>query len=134
MKKSMAMLLGCLVVAGLTGCCNIETRVDDEFAPYACAPHPYYCTAETWPYVVNPAHNAACGRMAAFMIQMWPIFVVDEVCEVALDTVLLPVDLIGQCCRTDEQRKKLEQVYEKRKMREESKDQSRDLTVTVTPL
>jgi hypothetical protein len=114
MKKNMAMSIGCLVMAGMLGCCNIFTRVEGEFAPYACAPHPYYCTAEVWPDVAL-SRTYLCGTVAALAVEVWPISVFDEVFEVALDTVFLPVDLTGMCCRTDEQRKKLAEVHELRK-------------------
>ena len=114
MKKNMAMSIGCLMLAGLSGCCNINTRVKGEFAPYACAPHPYFCTAEIWPDVAL-SRIYLCGTAAGIARGLWPISVVDEVFEVALDTVLLPVDLVGLCCRTDEQRKKLAEIRERRK-------------------
>ncbi len=114
MKKKIAMSIGCLVLAGLSGCCNIITRVEGEFAPYACAPHPYYCTAETWPDVAL-SRTYLCCTAARLAAELWPIAVVDEVFEVACDTVLLPVDLTGLYCRTDEQRKKLAEIRERRK-------------------
>ena len=113
MKKKIAMSTGCLILAGLSGCCNIITRVEGEFAPYACAPHPYYCTAEVWPDVAL-SRTYLCGTVYALARAMWPISVVDEVGEVVFDTVFLPVDLTGMYCRTDEQRKRLAEVHELR--------------------
>ena len=101
MKKEIAMSTGCLMLAGLSGCCNIITRVEGEFAPYACAPHPYFCTAEVWQDVAF-SREYHCGLAAGIAMMMWPFCVVDEVCEVVLDTVFLPVDLTYLCFRTDE--------------------------------
>ena len=114
MKKNMAMAIVCLVIAGVSGCCNIITRVEGEFAPCACAPHPYYCTAEVWPDVAL-SRTYLCGTAFALARAVWPICVVDEVFEVAFDTVFLPVDLTGMYCRTDEQRMKLADIRERRK-------------------
>ena len=86
------MSIRCLMLVGLSGCCNYCTRTEGEIAPYACTPHPYYCTAEIWQDVAL-TRKYHCGTAAALAIQTWPISVVDEVCEVALDTVFLPVDL-----------------------------------------
>ena len=77
MKKKIAMSIGCLMLAGLSGCCNIITRVEGEFAPYACAPHPYYCTAEVWPDVAL-SRTYLCGTVFVLARAMWPISVVDE--------------------------------------------------------
>ena len=109
-----AKTIGCLALVGLSGCCNINTRVEGEFAPYACAPHPYFCTAEIWPDVAL-SRTYLCGTAAGMAVGLWPITVIDEVFEVACDTVLLPVDLTGMYCRTDEQRKKLAEIRERRK-------------------
>ncbi len=114
-KKKMAMSFGCLMMVGVLGCCNIGMRADDELAPYACAPHPYFCTAGIWQYVVDPTHDSYCGTMAYIMIELWPFFVVDEVFEVALDTVFLPVDLTSMYCLTEERRKKVADYYERQK-------------------
>ncbi|MBQ3807799.1 MAG: hypothetical protein II840_07570 [Kiritimatiellae bacterium] len=92
MKFRIVMSIGCLMIAGLSGCCNYATRTEGKVAPYACAPHPYYCTAEVWQDVAF-AREYYCGLVAMFALATWPITVVDEVCEVAFDTVFLPVDL-----------------------------------------
>ncbi len=81
------------MVAGIAGCCNYCTRTEGEIAPYACAPHPYYCTATIWPDVAL-TRKYHCGTAAAFARIAWPFSVVDEVGEVAFDTVFLPVDLM----------------------------------------
>ena len=92
MKLKVVMSIGCLVIAGLSGCCNYATRTEGKVAPYACAPHPYYCTAEVW-QDVTLTRKYDCGLAATCALMVWPITVVDEVCEVAFDTVFLPVDL-----------------------------------------
>ena len=113
MKKRMAMSIGCLLVVVLSGCCNYLVRTKDKDlpddwgkdAPCACAPHPYFCTAEVWQDVAL-SREYHCGLAAGFAIMMWPFCVVDEVCEVVFDTVFLPVDLMylfmkKDICRCD---------------------------------
>ena len=85
--------VGCLLVAGVSGCCNYCTRTEGEIAPYACAPHPYYCTAEVWPDVAL-TRKYYCPTAAGLAIETWPISVVDEMCEVVFDTFFLPADLV----------------------------------------
>ena len=100
MKLGIAMSIGCLLVAGLSGCYNYWVRTGDKDilsdlgvdVPYACAPHPYFCTAVVWPEVAL-SRDYQCGLAAALAVEMWPFSVVDEACEIALDTVFLPVDL-----------------------------------------
>ena len=92
MRLGMVMSIGCLMIAGLSGCCNYATRTEGKVAPYACVPHPYYCTAEVWQDVAF-TRKYDCGLAATYALMVWPITVVDEVCEVALDMVFLPVDL-----------------------------------------
>lgn len=107
MKKNIAIPIGCLMMAGLFGCCNYIARTEGEVAPYACAPHPYYCTAEIWPGVILDYGKHCCGMKVAIMRLTWPFCVVDMMFEVALDTVFLPVDLTCLCFCTDEERKKI---------------------------
>ena len=66
-----------------------------------CAPSPYYCTATLWTDCVCAPFRAFGGGVStagrtwdAVATVTWPFWVVDEVCEVALDTVFLPVDVI----------------------------------------
>ena len=115
MKKTIAMSIGCLVLAGLSGCCNCITRTEGNGAPYACAPYPYYCTAETWPGVILDYGDHYCGTKVMLMRRMWLFCVVDEVFEVALDTVFLPVDLTSLYCFTNERRKEIAEARERRK-------------------
>ncbi len=115
MKKKIAMSIGCLVLAGLSGCCNIITRTEGNGAPYACTPYPYYCTAEIWPGVILDYGDYYCGTKVMLMRRLWLLSVVDEVFEVALDTVFLPVDLTSLYCFTDERRKKIAEDREWRK-------------------
>ena len=110
MKKRMVMSIGCLMAVVLSGCCNYLVRMKDKDlpddwgrdAPYACAPHPYFCTAEVWQDVAF-SREYHCGLAAGIAMMMWPFCVVDEVCEVVLDTVFLPVDLTYLCFCADEQ-------------------------------
>lgn len=104
-KLGMAMSIGCLMAVGVSGCANYLVRTGDENVrsrigvdlPYACAPYPYLCTAEMWKpvslYSFRHPRPDCCGMPGALEIGLWPFFAVDEACEVALDTVFLPVDL-----------------------------------------
>lgn len=100
MKLGMAMPIACLLAVSLSGCLNYLVRTEDKDVlsdlggdpPYACAPHPYFCTAEIWPDVAL-SRDYGCGFAAGLAVQLWPLAVVDEACEIALDTVFLPVDL-----------------------------------------
>ena len=107
MKKRVEMLIGCLMIVGLSGCCNYFVRTEDKDAPYACAPHPYYCTARVWSVVSRDAVRnpppRCCAIPAAVEILVWPFSVVDEVCEVAFDTVFLPVDLTYLLVKEDDE-------------------------------
>ncbi|MBR4258429.1 MAG: hypothetical protein IKQ17_05320 [Kiritimatiellae bacterium] len=105
LKLGMAMSIGCLMAVGVSGCANYLVRTGDENVrsrlgvdlPYACAPYPYLCTAEMWKpvslYSFRHPRPDCCGMPGALEIEFWPLFAVNEVCEVALDTIFLPVDL-----------------------------------------
>lgn len=105
MKKPLVIVL--LACAVLAGCCNIMTRTEARNAPYGCARHPYYCTASVWsdcvcaPYYAmgGNAPDPSGGIWYAFATVTWPFWVVDEVCEAALDTVFLPADLTYLCTK-----------------------------------
>jgi hypothetical protein len=75
-------------------------RTEGKVAPYVCAPHPYYCTADVWQDVAF-TREYDCGLAATCALMVWPITVVDEVCEVALDMVILPVDLTYMFAQDD---------------------------------
>lgn len=106
MNMKVAMTIGCLSLAGLAGCCNCLIRTENNIAPYACAPHPYYCTADVWQDIVF-TRKYHCGQCYIFMMWMWPVTVVDEVCEVALDTFFLPLDLMCLFTREDDVRERV---------------------------
>ena len=99
-KVATAGALGALLLCG--GCCNIGTRFGaTRRTPVFCAPSPYYCTATLWTDCVCAPFRAFGGGVStagrtwdAVATVTWPFWVVDEVCEVALDTVFLPVDVI----------------------------------------
>ena len=69
----------------------------NDRAAYVCSPYPYWATASVWeecvcaPLKVD-SKTGSDGIWYAFATVSWPFWVVDEVCEVALDTVFLPVD------------------------------------------
>ena len=113
----MVMSIGCLMLAGMLGCCNCITRMEGNGAPYVCAPYPYYCTAETWPGVILDYGDHYCGTKVMLMRRLWLFCVVDEMFEVALDTVFLPVDLTSLYFCSDERRKKIAEDRERRKKR-----------------
>ena len=102
MRLGMVISIGCLTIVGVSGCCNYATRTEGKVAPYACAPHPYYCTAEVWQDVAF-TRKYDCGLAATCALMVWPITVVDEVCEVAFDTVFLPVDLTYLFVKDDDE-------------------------------
>lgn len=84
------------------GCANfmMRTKCDRRSGPYVCGPYPYAATAEVFDNCIlaplrtygviadrdnDPIGNALCTLT-------WPLWVVDEVCEVVVDTAFLPVD------------------------------------------
>lgn len=93
---TVAILFGC-------GCCNIEVRSHrGKSHPYFLQPHPYYSTAQVWDdCICAPAHlNGGTDAIwSAVATVTWPLWVVDEACEVVLDTVFLPVDATYYCCK-----------------------------------
>lgn len=87
------------------GCANLNERLS---APYACARSPYYCTAEAWTDCVCAPFKLGNGNSqdpiwTCFATLTWPFWLVDEVAEVALDTVFLPVDGIYALCKAKPQ-------------------------------
>ena len=82
------------------GCCNIVERCTDSGglrngSPYVCTSHPYYCTVAVWEDCICAPWSTVSGPDAiwpAIATVTWPFWIVDEVCEVVLDTVFLPVD------------------------------------------
>lgn len=104
-----------IMVLLLAGCANYAMRTDSSrrFGPYVCEPYPYAATAGVFDDcllaplrtfdVIGDRTNDPIGN--ALCTLTWPFWVVDEVFEVALDTVFLPVDaayyfsFCGECQR-----------------------------------
>ena len=93
---TIVLLFGC-------GCCNIFERSQSvEHSPYFLQPHPYYSTATIWDACIcAPAHlnGGPDAIWEAVATMTWPLWVVDEACEVVLDTIFLPFDATYYCCK-----------------------------------
>lgn len=85
------------------GCCNIAVRSESgKRSPYFLQPHPYYSTARVWDdCICAPAHldDGPDAIWSAVATVTWPLWVVDEACEVVLDTIFLPLDATYYCCK-----------------------------------
>lgn len=85
------------------GCCNIAVRSESgKRSPYFLQPHPYYSTAEVWDNCIcAPSHlnGGPDAIWSAVATVTWPLWVVDEACEVVLDTIFLPLDATYYCCK-----------------------------------
>lgn len=86
-----------MLLAVMSGCANIQNRSGQNEAPMFCSPSIYKSTEEVWkecvmaPFRLSSA-DGGDGMWYAIATMTWPIWIVDEVCEVCLDTVFLPVD------------------------------------------
>ncbi len=84
------------------GCCNIAVRSESgKRSPYFLQPHPYYSTEQVWDdCICAPAHlnDGPDAIWSAVATVTWPLWVVDEACEVVLDTIFLPLDATYYCC------------------------------------
>lgn len=92
-------IIASIGVSLMTGCANLNVRLSK---PYVCAKHPYYCTAEAWSDCVCAPFQLGSSNdpiWTSFATLTWPFWLVDEVAEVALDTVFLPVDGIYALCK-----------------------------------
>ena len=92
------------VAALCGGCCKISVRASNGryMGPYMCAPYPYNCTSEVWSDCICAPWKLKSGPDSIWYgiaTMTWPFWVVDEVCEVALGTVFLPVDATYLCCK-----------------------------------
>lgn len=85
------------------GCCNIAVRSESgKRSPYFLQPHPYYSTVQVWDdCICAPAHlnDGPDAIWSAVATVTWPLWVVDEACEVVLDTIFLPFDATYYCCK-----------------------------------
>lgn len=85
------------------GCCNIAVRSQSgKRSPYFLQPHPYYSTAEAWSDCVCAPFQLGSSNdpiWTSFATLTWPFWLVDEVAEVALDTIFLPFDATYYCCK-----------------------------------
>lgn len=92
-----------IAVLFLGGCCNIAVRSESgKRSPYFLQPHPYYSTAQVWEdCICAPAHlnGGPDAIWSAIATLTWPLWVVDEACEVVLDTIFLPADATYYCCK-----------------------------------
>lgn len=99
----MRMLLAIALLAS-AGCANLVGRAvsSNRNGPYGCMPHPYAATADVFddcvlaPFrtykVIAGHHTDPVGD--ALCTLTWPFWIVDEVGEIVLDTVFLPVDSV----------------------------------------
>jgi len=85
------------------GCCNMAVRSQSgKRSPYFLQPHPYYSTAQVWddcicaPFQLGKSNDPIWTSLATIT---WPVWLVDDVCEVALDTIFLPADATYYCCK-----------------------------------
>lgn len=106
-------LLVCKGVSLLSGCCNIGVRsrtVYTSSAPEWCSPHPYFCTQKVFEEAVSaPWRTLFGGTMRfgergigdAWCTVTWPFWAVDELFEIAADTLFLPVDAVYVLAKDD---------------------------------
>ena len=84
------------------GCCNLAVRSQSgKTSPYFLQPHPYYSTANVWENCICAPWSGQSGADAIWSTVAtvtWPFWIVDELCEVVLDTLFLPVDATYYCC------------------------------------
>ena len=94
MRKVIVFAVLCVLFGG---CANIITRSGENEEPILCSPYPYSSTCTIWsacvcgPFKLSEK-NGWDGMWYALATVTWPFWVVDEVFEVCLDTVFLPVD------------------------------------------
>lgn len=84
------------------GCANLGYRTEssNRRGPYGCTPHPYAATADVFddcilaPFRVYKVIADPCTDPIgdAWCTLTWPVWIVDEVGEIILDTAFLPVD------------------------------------------
>lgn len=85
------------------GCCNMYTRTySSKRKPIVATYHPYYCTSEVWSNCLcapfRLSEKSDWGRMWCTIATVtWPFWIVDELCEVVLDTLFLPIDATYYC-------------------------------------
>lgn len=91
------------LASALCGCVNLFVRTEGVTevwgrrtgTPYLCAPYPFACTGVvcrewlTAPFRLGRGTDPIGDALATLT---WPLSLVDLPCEVALDTVFLPVD------------------------------------------
>jgi len=104
MKKLIAILLAAASIATTTGCVNCLKRCEEGTSFYRTAgwhgrEHPYRSTKEIWDCVCLPFNGGGDDPILYGVVCItWPFWLVDDVLEGAVDTVLLPIDLIGKAC------------------------------------
>ena len=101
-----AFLCGCCNLIKRTECCEVVLG-EERGSPYACSDHPYYCTTSVAKdclaapyYAVAGCDNIDWAKATLYLVATltYPFWVVDEVCEVAADTVMFPVDAVWYWC------------------------------------
>ena len=95
MKKSVAMMIGCLSLAGLSGCCNITAHASDTTVPAGM----YSGTREILGGMViltcGPFGGCGCyGATFGDALVCLPLCLADFPLEVVADTIMLPYDAI----------------------------------------
>ena len=93
MKKKIAMSIGCLVLAGLSGCCNIDAHRSDSKQPAGM----YRGTRDFYPELVRvfigPLFPGTCAYVPIHgAILGLPICSVMISLEIVADTVTFPYD------------------------------------------
>jgi len=94
MKKEIAMSTGCLILAGMLGCCNIEAHSSIRKEPAGM----YGGTREYSPYVALVFFSPFIPETSCFYVPFycaifgWPICLTELSFEVVADTMTFPYD------------------------------------------
>ena len=84
-----------------------ETRIDQYYGPFGCNRNPQPERFGGWPYEAvwvdinwgdNIIHSDGGGPLAFGEAMMAPLFYISVPLDLAIDTVLLPVDLVAWPC------------------------------------
>lgn len=87
----------------LCGCASIIERCSSSRkSPYGCLPYPYWATAAVWDDCICAPWSGKTGPdkiWPTLATMTYPVWIVDEACEVVMDTVFLPADLVWQMAK-----------------------------------
>ncbi len=105
MKKSVVMLIGCLMMAGLSGCCNIMAHACDNGTLVPAGM--YNGTRESLGVMLILTYGpfGGCGCYSASFgdtLACLPIYLAEFPLEVVADTITLPYD--AYCIKPKEER------------------------------